>query len=139
MLHGKPGIVANNLLIFLGAYKMGDISKHFNRAEMACKCGCGLDTMDAETLDVADDIRDWYGKPIKPNSAARCLEYNRHIGSRDTSQHVKCRALDLPVDDPQALFDYLCEKYRNKYGMGLYKTFVHFDTRTGGARRWIKT
>lgn len=118
---------------------MGDISKHFNRSEMACNCGCGLDTMDSETLNVADDIRDWYGKPIKPSSAARCLLWNRLEKSKDTSQHVKCRAMDLPVAEPRALYNYLCDKYPDKYGFGLYEDegFVHIDTKTGKPRRWI--
>lgn len=115
---------------------MGSISKYFSRHEIACKCGCGLDTMDAETLMVADDAREFVGKPITPSSGARCLNHNRAVGSTDGSQHVKCRAIDLPVDDPKALYDYLSRKYSGKYGLGLYDTFVHIDTKTGASRRW---
>lgn len=115
---------------------MGNISKYFSRSEIACKCGCGLDTMDSETLMVADDCREYAGKSITPSSGARCLEHNRNIGSKDSSQHVKCRAMDLPVDDPLALYIYLCERYPGKYGFGVYETFVHIDTKTGPARRW---
>jgi zinc D-Ala-D-Ala carboxypeptidase len=115
------------------------ISQFFSRSEIACGCGCGLDTMDAETLKLADECRVFVGRSITPSSGARCLDHNRKEGSRDTSQHVKCRAMDLPVNDPKLLYDYLCDKYPEKYGFGLYKSFVHIDSRSGAAKRWAKT
>lgn len=115
---------------------MGDISKYFSRHEIACKCGCGFNSMDVETLAVADDAREFVGHPITPSSGARCFEYNREVGSNDASQHPLARAIDLPVNDPLALYAYLCDKYPNKYGFGLYRTFVHIDTRSGGDARW---
>ena len=121
---------------------MGDLSRHFSRQEIACKCGCGLDSMDKETLKLADECRDFVGNSITPSSGARCLKYNNAprskggVGSNSRSQHPKCRAMDLPVDNPKALYDYLCAKYSGKYGFGLYETFVHVDTRTNGGARW---
>ena len=112
------------------------ISRHFSRAEMACSCGCGLDTMDVETLKIADECRDFAGHSITPSSAARCMDHNRAIRSKDDSQHVKCRALDLPVREPKELYKFLCNRYPNQYGFGLYNSFVHVDTKSGGARRW---
>ncbi|MCP5015850.1 MAG: serine/threonine protein kinase, partial [Ketobacter sp.] len=92
------------------------ISEYFTRDEVACKCGCGLDTMDAETLRLADECRVFVRHPIKPSSGARCLDHNRAIGSSDTSQHVKCRAMDLPTPKARELYDHLCERYPNQYG-----------------------
>jgi zinc D-Ala-D-Ala carboxypeptidase len=112
------------------------ISKHFTREEMACNCGCGLDSMDVETLMVADRVRDFEDDSITPSSAARCFPYNLHIGSNDMSQHPRCRALDLPVKDPQATYNMLCKQYPDKYGFGLYDWGVHIDTKSGPARRW---
>ena len=112
------------------------ISKHFTRDEIKCFCQCGLDTMDGATLMLADECRDFVGEPITPSSGARCRSHNKAVGGVTTSQHVKCRAMDLPVKDPKALFDYLTEKYPGKYGIGLYKTFVHIDSRTSGGKRW---
>ena len=117
---------------------MGNLSRHFNRSEIECNCGCGLNTMDIETLKVADIARDYVGHSITPSSGARCFEYNRsdEVGSNDNSQHPRCRAMDLPCDDPEALFDYLNDLYPDQYGFGLYNTFVHIDTKSGRARRW---
>jgi len=124
------------------------ISGYFTRKEVACPCGCGFDTMDAETLDVADVVREYVGKGIKPNSCCRCVAYNRKVQFKyttkrpvtNTSQHIKGRAMDLPVDNPKAVYDFLCARYPGKYGFGLYTKagFVHIDTKTGGARRWGK-
>lgn len=112
------------------------ISKYFNRSELECRCGCGFDSIDVETIALADECREFVGHPITPSSACRCPEHNAKVGGAKNSQHVKARAIDLPVEDPQALYDYLCQKYPNEYGFGLYSTFVHIDTRTNGPARW---
>lgn len=111
-------------------------SKYFSRKEIACKCGCGFDSMDSETLQVADAVREHLGVPVVCNSGCRCPEHNEKIGGAKLSQHVRARAMDLAVADTQAVYDWLCEQYPDKYGFGLYKTFVHIDTRTNGPARW---
>ena len=117
---------------------MPKISKHFTRAEVACKCGCGcgFDSMDIETLKVADEARDFANESIIPSSGCRCYSHNANEGGSRKSYHLRARAMDLPVSDPKALYDYLCNKYPNKYDFGLYRSFVHIDTRTNGPARW---
>lgn len=118
---------------------MGDLSQYFSRYEIECKCGCGFDSMDTETLKLADEAREFVNHPITPSSGARCFKYNRsdEVGSNDESQHPRARAIDLPVKNAPELFGYLCRKYPGKYGFGLYKTFVHIDTRSGKPARWV--
>ena len=106
---------------------MPKISNHFTRAEAACKCGCGFDSMDAITLKIADKARDFANEPITPSSACRCKTHNVKVGGAKNSQHLLARAMDLPVSNPKALYDYLCKKYPNQYGFGLYSSFVHID------------
>ena len=124
---------------------MGDISDNISRHELACSCGCGFDTMDVETIAVVQEectllARDKGVEKVilNINSAARCLEYNRSpaVGSNDNSQHTKGRAMDILVQGVSAeeLYDRLNEKYPDKYGMGLYNSFVHIDTRATKAR-----
>ena len=36
---------------------MSQLSAHFNREEFECTCHCGMDTVDAELIDVLEDIR----------------------------------------------------------------------------------
>lgn len=112
------------------------ISVYFSRTEVACKCGCGFDSMDVETLRIADEVREFVGRPITPSSGCRCETHNRTEGGSKRSQHVRARAMDLPVDDPKTVYDWLCMRYPGRYGFGVYNTFVHVDTRTGGPARW---
>ena len=115
------------------------ISKYFNRSEIECKCNnnCGFDSMDTETLMIADLAREFVGEGITPSSGCRCPAHNASVGGAEKSQHVLARAMDLPCKDPQALFEYLDSKFPDKYGFGVYKTFVHVDSRTGGPARWV--
>jgi len=114
------------------------LSKYFTRKEIACNCGCGLDNMDAETIRLADEIREYCGHPITPSSGCRCVKHNKNEGGSKNSQHIMCRAMDLPVRSPAEVFNHFSKKYEGKYGFGLYNTFIHIDTRTDGGVRWNK-
>lgn len=92
--------------------------------------------MDAETLKVADEVREYMGQIAIVQSGARCLLHNREIGSNDASQHVKCRAMDLRFIYPTIAYNWLCNKYPDQYGFGLYSWGVHIDTRSGPKARW---
>lgn len=117
---------------------MGDLTKNFSRYEFACKCGCGFDTVDFETLAALQAVRDYYNQPITVTSAARCAAHNAKVGGKPNSQHLLGRAVDFTVagvrhHEVQA---YLAMKYVGKMGIGRYATFTHFDTRSGPASRW---
>ncbi|MDT8311915.1 MAG: D-Ala-D-Ala carboxypeptidase family metallohydrolase [Methylophaga sp.] len=117
---------------------MGDLSKNFSRHEFACKCGCGFDTADIELVTVLQDVRDHFNRAVTINSGCRCVEYNRQIGGAPDSQHTKCRAADIVVEDtpPRVVHFYLSEQYDGRFGLGRYDSFTHIDTRSGGAARW---
>ena len=112
---------------------------YFNRREFECSCGCGYDTIDAETLDVLIDLREHFGQPCIITSAARCPCHNKAVGGADSSQHLYGRACDVVVKNftPEQVFNYLEATYPDRYGLGLYGTFVHIDTRQQKAR-WGK-
>ncbi len=46
---------------------------------------------------ILEPIRTHYSVPFSPNSFFRCLELNRILGSKDTSQHTKGEAVDVEV------------------------------------------
>lgn len=48
-------------------------------------------------LRVVQPCREHFGKPVTINSAFRCLDLNRLIGSSDTSQHTKGEAIDFEI------------------------------------------
>ena len=52
-----------------------------------------------------EPIRENFNVPFKPTSWYRCLELNRLLKSKDTSQHVKGEAVDIiiptiPIQEP---------------------------------------
>jgi uncharacterized protein YcbK (DUF882 family) len=110
--------------------------KGFERWEFACKCGCGFDTVDIETLFVLEELKRWFGKKVIIVSGCRCFNYNIEVGGVDGSLHVQGRAADIVVEgiDPSIVYDYLNRLYPGMFGLGKYKTFTHFDTRTITAR-----
>lgn len=120
---------------------MGDLSLHFNRSEFKCKCGnCGQDTVDYELIEVLEWLRMRTCAPIVITSGNRCFEYNMAIGGSKGSQHIFSKAADIKVKGwtPLEIYDLLCQKYPEQYGIGVYDGWVHIDVRTHKAR-WDKT
>jgi len=116
---------------------VGDLSEHFSRSEFACKCGCGLDTVDYELIIVLEGVSKHFdNSPITVNSGCRCEEHNKSEGGWLRSKHLNCRAADIRVKgvSPDKVHAYLTIKYPNKYGIGKYDTFTHIDTRSGRGR-----
>ena len=117
---------------------MGDLGKHFNRSEFQCRCGCGRDTVDSELIDVLDAIREEFGLPVFVSSGHRCYTYNASIGGSTGSQHLYGRAADFSIKgvSPIDIAKFIDSRYGNKYGLGIYASWVHIDTRTDGPARW---
>lgn len=112
------------------------ISKNFHRAEVTCKCGCGQDTIDAEVMNVVQDVRDHFNAPVTITSGNRCFVYNFKVGGSKDSQHLLSKALDFKVRGFTSLqvLAYLETKYPGQYGIGIYETFIHVDVREFKAR-----
>ena len=84
------------------------------------------------TAKTLEEARKRYGKSIKITSAYRDAVYNRKIGGVPNSTHVKFNAVDLVTNSPAALYLVLLNLRRDglfKGGLGLYRSFVHLDTR----------
>lgn len=112
------------------------ISPHFHREEFACKCGCGMDTVDAELLEMLEDVRFHFNSPVTINSANRCIDHNKKCGGSTNSQHLRSRAADINVANVHSedVYNYLDLRY-SQCGLGLYDSFVHVDSR-GNKARW---
>jgi uncharacterized protein YcbK (DUF882 family) len=108
----------------------------FVRSEFTCRCGCGFDTVDFELMEVLLELRSHFNTPVTITSGARCLEYNRSIGSTDRSQHPKGKAADIVVKgvEPDDVWTYLMETYPTSYGIGKYEDFTHIDVRSKKGR-----
>jgi uncharacterized protein YcbK (DUF882 family) len=116
---------------------MASLSQHFHRIEFACGCGCGFDTVDAELIDVLEDIRVHFNNPIRITSACRCSSHNFDVGGTKSSKHKLGRAADIVVDgvSPDDVHEYIDMMWPDTYGLGHYQTFTHIDTR-GHKARW---
>lgn len=113
------------------------LSPHFSRDEFACNCGCGFDTVDTETLEVLEAVREHFDSPVTITSGCRCTSYNRKVGGATNSQHRFARAADFQVEDvePETVREWLSLHYPD-LSIGEYETFTHIDTRTNGPKRW---
>jgi len=101
------------------------------------------------TLSILQSIRDFVHEPITINSSYRSKEYNRKVGGSKNSLHMQFNAIDFSVkgyngNDYKYLYDKITKgdfskgiEWKNvKYkiepklmGVGLYRTFIHIDTR----------
>lgn len=115
------------------------LSEHFDSKEFECKCGCGYFVHCDELVIVLEELREVYRQPITINSGCRCEEWNRKVGGEQKSQHLLGTAADVVVKgmSPFKTYQYLDSKYKGKYGIGLYSTWVHIDVRKQAAR-WSK-
>lgn len=116
--------------------------KHFKSEEFRCRCGCqgpGLAPLpftDLELLNCLEEIREAAGKPVYINSGYRCPEYNERVRGVKNSYHTLGKAADIRIKDmsPQEVYNLINRLYPDKYGIGLYATFVHFDVRKNKTR-----
>ena len=71
------------------------MNKYFQRIEFACNCGCGLDTVDYEVMEVLVDVRECYDRPVHITSACRCDWWNGKEDGSKTSYHPLGKAVDF--------------------------------------------
>ena len=124
---------------------MGDLTLNVSRKEVACNCGCGFDTIDWLTLTLIQELCDHFAEKIGAkkvtlfvNSGCRCFAWNDYVNGSENSQHLYGRALDFSIKEVKGhtVWEYLNDKYNDKYGLSEYPGFIHFDTRTGHKARW---
>lgn len=116
---------------------MGNISKHFDREEFACKCcKCESIAVDHELIEVLEKLRNHTGQPITITSAYRCQKHNKSVGGATKSKHRLGIAADIQVKNfsPADIASYFRNQYPTKYGVGEYSSFVHIDVRQDAAR-----
>jgi zinc D-Ala-D-Ala carboxypeptidase len=125
---------------------MGDLTKNISRHEIACNCGCGLDSIDYITVLMVQDASDYFSSLLGRkcildiHSGCRCLAWNDHEDGSENSQHLYSRAIDHSIRDVSVddLYNFYIFKYlgNHKYGIGRYSWGIHIDTRSGKSARW---
>ena len=112
---------------------MGDLSKNFSLSEFKCKCGeCDQISPPLELVTELQEMRDHFGKSVSIHSGHRCPKYNALVGGAKYSKHLEAVAADHTVEGhtPDEVQRYWLRKHPDKYGIGRYNTFTHFDVRS---------
>lgn len=120
------------------------MTKNFKLSEFRCRDGTDVpdDLMDSvrELVKNLQVIRDHIDRPIHVISGYRTPKYNRKIGGAKKSQHMKAKAADLrvkgmtPKELREVIINLIKEGKIKTGGVGLYTSFVHYDTRGWNAR-----
>lgn len=120
---------------------------NFRPAEFLCKCkgqyckGSPKDVSATRHLAwVLQQIRDLANRPMTINSAYRCEKWNKKVGGKPDSEHLKGRAADVvcdgvyPGDLADMIQDLIDARRIPNGGLGRYETFTHYDIRETPAR-----
>ena len=128
---GVDGKAGNLTLYELMWYKY----PNFKKSELKCKCGgkyCnGFPVkVDERVLEMAQKVRDHFGKPVIITSGVRCTRHNKNEGGVAGSQHIYGKAIDFKVSGvtPSTVYAYV-HTINPKGGVGRYNTFTHTDSR----------
>lgn len=119
---------------------MGDLSPHFSKAELACRC-CGEMKLEKRLLDALEELRSLAGKPIVIHDGYRCANHNQEVGGVTDSEHTRGMAAD--VDIPGLSLQQMYELALQvpdfvEGGIGVYDGgFLHVDVRLN-CSRWAR-
>jgi len=84
--------------------------------------------MDPKLLEMIDEAREIYGKPIRVTSGYRTESHNLKVGGVKSSSHLKGLAIDVACvksDDRFEMLTALLEVGFNRIGVA--STFIHAD------------
>ena len=122
------------------------VSGHFSVYEFACSDKSDTVLIDTELVNILEQVRAHFGKPVHINSAYRTPAYNISVGGSPESQHCQGTATDIVISgiDPIRIALYLSSLpyFAKRGGIGYYSRtqltggFVHVDVRTWKSR-WI--
>jgi uncharacterized protein YcbK (DUF882 family) len=119
---------------------MGDLSAHFSRGELQCRC-CGRLQIDSRLLDGLEKLRAQAGTPVVIHAGYRCPEHNAAVGGLPHSEHTLGLAADiaLPGLSLQRMYELALEVPQFAHGgIGVYdEGFLHVDVREHRAR-WAR-
>ena len=119
---------------------MGDLSTHFSRKELGCRC-CGRLQIDSRLLDGLEALRSLAGVPVIVHAGYRCARHNQQVGGVPHSEHLAGEAADisLPGLSLQRMYELALEVPQFAAGgIGVYDgNFLHVDVRERTAR-WAR-
>jgi len=124
------------------------LTENFSLSEFKCRDGSNVPDELMENVELLCEnlqvLRDHLGKPIRVISGYRSPKYNRKIGGARRSQHMLAKAADIKISgmtpaEVKAEIVALIKAGKMKSGgVGLYRTFTHYDVRGRNARWYGK-
>ena len=73
------------------------VTKHFSRAELQCKCGCGRMEIPAELLRKLEELREAFARPMIVSSGYRCPRHNAAVSNTGNAGPHTMGAVDIAV------------------------------------------
>lgn len=124
------------------------ITENFKLSEFRCNDGTDVPEEYLENVKLLCEnlqtLREHLGIPIRVISGYRSKKYNTRIKGARKSQHMTAKAADIkisgmtPLEIKNAIVSLISQGKMTKGGVGLYRTFVHYDVR-GRNARWYGT
>jgi uncharacterized protein YcbK (DUF882 family) len=119
---------------------MGDLSPHFSKVELACRC-CGELKIEKRLVDALEELRSLAGKPIVIHDGYRCERHNQEVGGVTDSEHVRGMAADVDIPGLSLQQQYELAVQVPDFvegGIGVYDSgFLHVDVRLTRSR-WAR-
>ena len=103
--------------------------KYFNYSEFDSPDVQGSgQLMDKTLLEMLNDVRDKFDKPIHITSGYRTPAHNEAVGGTENSSHLKGLAVDIACTNSTDRFDLInCLLDVGFSRIGIAKTFIHAD------------
>lgn len=107
------------------------VSPHFKVYEFRCKDNTDPIFISMTLVNVLENIRKHFNKPVIINSAYRNPAKNGMSGGAKYSQHMYGLAADIHIDgvSPSEIAKYAETLMPHTGGIGIYDTFCHIDVR----------
>lgn len=74
-----------------------DEIRYFKKSEFTCRCGCKGNNINMNLVEILENIRKHFGKPIIITSGYRCKKHNQKVGGVQNSRHITGKAADFYV------------------------------------------
>ena len=119
---------------------VGNLSAHFSKAEMACRC-CGGLRIEPLLIDALEQLRSLAATEVVVHDGYRCHAHNQEVGGVTDSEHTRGMAADvgIPGLSLQQMYELALQVPTfAKGGIGVYDGgFLHLDIRPHAAR-WAR-